>query len=54
MYAPVASRFLTYDVALNPDCATYRDHLLAWPDMAEWMQEAAQEPEAIEELEVEF
>lgn len=54
MYAPVASRFLTYDVALSPDCATYRDHLLAWPDMVEWMEEAEREPEAIEELEVEF
>ncbi|MDJ0389974.1 glutathione S-transferase [Roseomonas sp. E05] len=54
MYAPVASRFLTYDVALAPACAAYRGHILAWPDMAEWMAEAEQEPEAIEELEVEF
>ncbi|HWL82628.1 MAG TPA: glutathione S-transferase [Roseomonas sp.] len=54
MYAPVASRFLTYDVKLAPPAAGYRDHILAWPDMAEWMAEAEREPEAIEELEVEF
>ena len=54
MYAPVASRFLTYDVTLAPGCAAYRDHILAWPDMAEWMAEAEREPDAIEELEVEF
>ncbi|HWX46736.1 MAG TPA: glutathione S-transferase [Roseomonas sp.] len=54
MYAPAASRFLTYDVALTPACTAYRDHILAWPDMAEWMVEAEREPEAIEDLEVEF
>ncbi|KAA2213066.1 glutathione S-transferase [Teichococcus oryzae] len=52
MYGPVASRFLTYDVALEPPCAAYRDHILAWEPMVDWMREAAMEPEAIEELEV--
>ncbi|MCQ4159817.1 glutathione S-transferase [Roseomonas sp. GC11] len=54
MFAPVASRFLTYDVRLPGAAGAYQDHLLAWPDVADWMGEAEREPEAIEELEVEF
>ncbi|MCI0753991.1 glutathione S-transferase [Teichococcus vastitatis] len=52
MYAPVASRFLTYDVELEPLPAAYRDHILGWEPMVEWMADAVLEPEAIEELEV--
>ena len=54
MYAPVATRFRTYDVPLDPACAAYRAHLLAWPDLVEWTEAALKEPEEIEELEVEF
>jgi glutathione S-transferase len=54
MYAPVATRFLTYDVALDPVCAGYCSQIMAWPDMREWVAAAQQEPEQIEELEVEF
>ncbi|MDQ1079981.1 glutathione S-transferase [Pseudoroseomonas cervicalis] len=54
MFAPVASRFLTYDVRLPGLAGVYQDRLLAWPEVAEWMQAAEAEPEAIEELEVEF
>lgn len=54
MYAPVCSRFLTYDVKLPPACAAYRDYILALPAMQEWIDGALQEPEELEELDVEF
>jgi glutathione S-transferase len=54
MYAPVVTRFHSYSVSLDPVCAAYRDHILAWPDLAEWIAAALLEPEQIEELEVEF
>ncbi|HSK41892.1 MAG TPA: glutathione S-transferase family protein [Arenibaculum sp.] len=54
MYAPVCSRFLTYDVALDEACRTYSRLILRWPDMMEWMEAARAEPDALEELESEF
>jgi glutathione S-transferase len=54
MYAPVVTRFRSYSVSLDPVCAAYRDHILAWPDLTEWIAAALLEPEQIEELEVEF
>jgi glutathione S-transferase len=54
MYAPVCTRFATYDVALDGPCAAYRDRILALPQMREWIREAAKEPDEVEELEVEF
>lgn len=54
MYAPVVTRLLTYDVPLDAACRAYCDHIMAWPDMQEWVAAAKQEPEEIEELEVEF
>jgi glutathione S-transferase len=47
MYAPVATRFVTYGVTLDPVCAAYRDAILAWPAMREWVAEAAAETEVI-------
>jgi glutathione S-transferase len=54
MYAPVATRFVTYQVPLPPACAAYRDTVLALPELQEWTAAALAEPEDIEELEVEF
>jgi len=54
MYAPVCTRFRTYDVELDPVCAAYRDAILAWPLLREWTQAALTEPDDIEELDVEF
>ncbi len=39
---------------LPPRAATYRDTILHWPLMVEWAEAAAEEPEEIEELEMEF
>jgi glutathione S-transferase len=36
MYAPVCSRFATYDVKLDAASAGYRDLMLKFPAMLEW------------------
>jgi len=54
MYAPVATRFVTYEVTLDPVSAAYRDRIMAMPEMIEWIEAAKLEPEEIEELEAEF
>jgi glutathione S-transferase len=54
MYAPVVTRFLTYDVHLDNDCAAYCDRIMALPQMVEWRQAAMQEPDELEELDMEF
>jgi glutathione S-transferase len=54
MYAPVCTRFATYEVALDALCAGYRDHILGLPEMTEWTAGARLESEEVEELEVEF
>ena len=54
MYAPVCTRFATYDVALDPVCAAYRDRVLALSVMREWTAAALLEPDEVEELDVEF
>jgi len=54
MYAPVVTRLLTYDVALDPVSAEYCERIMALAEMQEWVQAAKQEPDDIDELEVEF
>jgi glutathione S-transferase len=54
MYAPVATRFNTYEVALDPASQAYCDRILAWPLLQEWTEAAIMESDGIEELEVEF
>ena len=54
MYAPVVTRFLTYDVKLDRACADYAARIMAWPDMLEWIAAAKLEQTDIDELEVEF
>jgi len=54
MYAPVITRFITYDVALEPICAAYSKRIMAMPEMKEWIAAAQKEPEDIDELDVEF
>ena len=54
MYAPVCTRFQTYDVSLDRLCTDYCETILALPDMAEWIEAARIEPDEVEELEAEF
>jgi glutathione S-transferase len=54
MYAPVCSRFVTYEVDLPDDCLAYVRRVMALPDMIAWTSQAAHEPDELEELEAEF
>jgi glutathione S-transferase len=54
MYAPVATRFKTYNVSLDRGASDYCETILNLPDMLEWIEAAKAEPEAVEELEAEF
>jgi glutathione S-transferase len=54
MYAPVATRFRTYHVPVDPICQAYCDRVLDMPEMREWDAAARAEPDEIEELEMEF
>lgn len=54
MYAPVCTRFQTYDVQLEGVCAAYNALILGREDMMEWTVGALQEVEEVSELEVEF
>ena len=54
MFAPVCTRFVTYDVDLPDDCTAYVGAMTKLPEMIEWAEAARAEPEALEELDVEF
>jgi glutathione S-transferase len=54
MYAPVVTRFLTYDVAVDPLNRRYCDTIMAMPEMREWVAAARAEPDDIAELDMEF
>jgi glutathione S-transferase len=54
MYAPVCTRFLTYDVKLDDLCADYCRSIMVWPAMEQWVTDAKAEPEELEELDMEF
>lgn len=54
MYAPVCTRFHTYDVAVDDVSAAYCKAVMRWPAMAEWVAAAEGEPDALEEVDAEF
>jgi glutathione S-transferase len=54
MFAPVCTRFTTYDVKLDAGCAAYCRRIMAWPLMVEWIEAAKAEPEELDDLDVEF
>ena len=54
MYAPVVTRFETYDVRVDRAASDYCETILSLPDMLEWIEAAKAEPDAVEELEAEF
>ncbi len=53
MFAPVCTRFTTYDVDLDPVSEGYRAQVMGQPDMQAWIAEAKREPELVSELEME-
>jgi glutathione S-transferase len=54
MYAPVVTRFRTYEVKLDEVSQSYCSTIMALPEMLEWIEAALREPEEIDELDVEF
>ncbi|SPE25685.1 conserved hypothetical protein [Burkholderiales bacterium] len=54
MFAPVVTRLLTYDVALEEPYAAYCAQIMALPAMQEWVAAARAEAEEIDELDAEF
>ena len=54
MFAPVLTRFLTYDVKLDSDCTAYCKAIMAMAPMQEWLEAAKAEPDEVVELDVEF
>jgi glutathione S-transferase len=54
MFAPICTRFESYDVALDADSARYRDTMLAHPAMIDWIAQAHAESDQVEELDAEF
>jgi glutathione S-transferase len=54
MFTPVVTRFMTYDVTLDPTCAGYCALTMAEPDLGEWIAGVKQEVEEVIELEVDF
>ena len=54
MYAPVVTRFMTYDVPLDDVSAGYCARIMELPDLQEWIAAAKLEPEDIDELDAEF
>ena len=54
MFAPVATRFVTYDVKLDAASAGYVKTVMALPEMKAWIAAARAEPDDIEELDMDF
>ena len=52
MFAPVATRFVTYGVRLPPVCQRYVETLIALPAMQAWYADARAEREAVEEYDL--
>jgi glutathione S-transferase len=46
-YAPVATRFRSYQVSLTPEAQAYVDTLYQWPAFKRWYEEALKEKEVI-------
>jgi glutathione S-transferase len=54
MFAPVVTRFITYEVLIGEACVAYCDTIMALPAMKEWVAAAEAEPDDIDELDAEF
>ena len=52
MFAPVVSRFVTYEPDLSSVAQAYVDVMNAHPAMIEWLEAARAEPETIVEMEI--
>jgi glutathione S-transferase len=51
-YAPIVSRFITYDVALDADAAAYVAAVKTHPIIKDWFAQAAAEPWIVDKYEL--
>ncbi len=54
MYAPVVTRFLSYDVAVDDLSKGYGETIMKWAPMKEWVADSHDEPQEIIELDLDF
>ena len=54
MFAPVCTRFHTYDVQMDGPCADYVAVIRRWAPLVEWTEAAQAEPDHFKELDAEF
>ncbi|MDE8349980.1 MAG: glutathione S-transferase [Acidocella sp.] len=54
MYAPVVTRFLSYDVAVDDLSKAYGETIMRWAPMKQWYAESHDEPQEIIELDLDF
>jgi glutathione S-transferase len=54
MYAPVVTRFNSYDVAVDDQCKAYGETIMHWAPMKEWVADSQDEPQEIIELDLDF
>jgi glutathione S-transferase len=54
MYAPVVTRFLSYDVKMDADCSAYCQRIMTMPEIQDWISAAKLEPDDFDELDMEF
>lgn len=54
MFAPVCTRFHTYDVQMDGPCADYVATIRRWAPLIEWTEAAQAEPDHFKELDAEF
>ena len=51
MYAPVVTRFDTYDIKVSPESRAYMDAVLATPAFQSWKKAALQESWLLADIE---
>ena len=54
MFAPVCTRFHTYDVQMDEACSGYVAVIRRWAPLVEWSEAAKAEPDHFKELDAEF
>jgi glutathione S-transferase len=54
MYAPVVTRFISYDVAVDDHSRAYGETIMNWPPMQQWVADSHDEPQEIIELDLDF
>ena len=54
MYAPVVTRFISYDVSVDDHSHAYSNTIMNWAPMKEWVASSHDEPQEIIELDLDF